>query len=550
MILVSYLVFATFLGSHFSFVQRSHHGKIAKVGRHLRLSSESDPVSISDILDNIVGAPQRISDSARRISATIQAAPQQISDSTQKIIDKIQATPDDIARKVDKVSRNVKDISDAVVYFPSNVTAAVAETQLSIEGQANDVKKKVKDLSPMPFINGALSFTKNIIDTAYDLKEGKISGGTAFAKLAPADKVKAPKVRPEKTQTQVYEDVKENLYLTLDNINGFGRGVVETAEKVVATAERVQQFPDDIKKTRDSVTLTAEIIQKDIEEKQQQAQDIGKVIWKVVTLDAAKETYERTEKQYQSTVEYVTDVKTMLQTNPIAVFTGGMKKETPIAAPVPVVVAKQKEKDKSAFGKVWGALQVTKAGIDATVSTVVSASNGVKGLKRRIDSSIAEQEASEKKNKVQPAPAAPSITSVTATTATAIAAPVVAYYTEPAIVEEDVFETVTSSTSSGTGNGINSSTPVETVMSIVKFEDTVEPEVTKTEPLISMTEAIEIETPVTTEIVAESQSLPESLPESVSNVATSQDNLADESSTPPTESERVPSSLINSTPEI
>lgn len=548
MILVSYLVFVTFLGSHFSFVQRSHHGKIAKVGRHLRLSSESDPVSISDILDNIVGAPQRISDSARRISATIQAAPQQISDSTQKIIDKIQATPDDIARKVDKVSRNVKDISDAVVYFPSNVTAAVAETQLSIEGQANDVKKKVKDLSPMPFINGALSFTKNAIDTAYDLKEGKISGGTAFAKLAPAEKVKAPKVRPEKSQTQVYEDVKESLYLTLDNINGFGRGVVETAEKVMATAERVQQFPDDIKKTRDSVTLTAEIIQKDIEEKQQQAQDIGKVIWKVVTLDAAKETYERTEKQYQSTVEYVTDVKTMLQTNPIAVFTGGMKKATPSAAPAPVIVAKQKEKDKSAFGKVWGVLQVTKAGIDATVSTVVSASNGVKGLKKRIDSSIAEQEASAKKNEVQPTPAA---TSTTAVTTAVIARPVVAYYTEPpAIVEEDVFETVTSSTSSGTATGVISSTPVETVMPIVETEVIVEPEVTKTEPLTSMTEAIEIDTPVTTEIIAESQSLPESLPESVSNVATSQDNSANESSTPPTESEVVPSSLINSTPEI
>ena len=545
MILISHLVFVTFLGSHFSFVQRSHHGKIAEVGRHLRLSSESDPVSISDILDNIVGAPQRISDSARRISATIQAAPQQISDSTQKIIDKIQATPDDIARKVDKVSRNVKDISDAVVYFPSNVTAAVAETQLSIEGQANDVKKKVKDLSPMPFINGALSFTKNVIDTAYDLKEGKISGGTAFAKLAPAEKAKAPKVRPEKSQTQVYEDVKESLYLTLDNINGFGRGVVETAEKVVATAERVQQFPDDIKKTRDSVTLTAEIIQKDIEEKQQQAQDIGKVIWKVVTLDAAKETYERTEKQYQSTVEYVTDVKTMLQTNPIAVFTGGMKKETPIAAPAPVIFAKQKEKDKSPLGKVWGALQVTKAGIDATVSTVVSASNGVKGLKRRIDSSIAEQEASGKKNKVQPAPAAPSTTAVTTAV---LARPVVAYYTEPAIVKEDVFKTATSSASSGTG--VISSTPVETVIPIVESEVIVESEATKTEPLISMTEAIEIETPVPTEIVAELQSLPESVSQSESNVAISQDNSADESSTPPTESEVVPSSLINSTPEI
>lgn len=509
------------------------------------MSSESDPVSIESIYENIVGAPQRISDSTRRIAATVQAVPKQISDSTQKIIDKIQATPDDIARSVDKVSRNVKDVSDAVIYFPSNVTAAVVETQLSIEVQANDVKKKVKDLSPMPFINGALSFTKNVIDTAYDLKEGKISGGTAFAKLAPAEKVKAPKVRPEKSQTQVYEDVKESLYVTLDNINGFGRGVVETAEKVVATAERVQQFPDDIRKTRESVTLTAEIIQKDIEEKQQQAQDIGKVIWKVVSLDAAKETYERTEKQYQSTVEYVTDVKTMLQTNPIAVFTGGKKKEIPIAVPVPAIVAKEKAKDKSAFGKLWGALQVTKAGIDATVSTVVSASNGVKGLKRRIDTSIAEQEAIEKKYKVQ-------AVSPVSVTAYSESIPIVdSYEASTSSVSFDTVADTGIDTGSDSDTGISSSALVDAIQPVVEADSDI------FETLISVskkTETLDVGTLMTAEALTESQPVSESeslsvqVQVQVADVPAIQENTNDESNTPPTDSEVISSPLVNSSP--
>lgn len=539
MILVSCLVFATYLCSNFSFVQYSHNGKSAKVGRHLKLSSESDPVSIESIYENIVGAPQRISDSTRRIAATVQAVPKQISDSTQKIIDKIQATPDDIARSVDRVSRNVRYVSDAVIYFPSNVTAAVVETQLSIEGQANDVKKKVKDLSPMPFINGALSFTKNVIDTAYDLKEGKISGGTAFANLAPAEKVKAPKVRPEKSQTQVYEDVKESLYVTLDNINGFGRGVVETAGKVVATAERVQQFPDDLRKTRESVTLTAEIIQKDIEEKQQQAQDIGKVIWKVVSLDAAKETYERTEKQYQSTVEYVTDVKTMLQTNPIAVFTGGKKKEIPVVVPVPVIVAKEKAKDKSAFGKIWGALQVTKAGIDATVSTVVSASNGVKGLKRRIDTSIAEQEAIDKKYKVQAA-------SPVAVTADSESIPIVDSYEAP--TSSVSFDTEID-TGADTGTGTSSSALVDAILPVVEAETDI---FETTFSVSGKTETLDVDTPMTAEALTESESESESLPAQVqaqvADLPASQENTNDESNTPPTDSELISSPLINSSP--
>ena len=395
------LVSATCLGIAASFLQRGHLGHNVAIGRRLKVAQDSEPASIESIIEQIKGAPQRISDSTQRIAENIQATPRKISDSTQRIADKILSTPDEISKSVEQVARNVKEVTDAVVYFPSNVTATVTETQTNIKAQAEDIKNTIKALSPMPFINRALAVTKNVIDTAYELKDGKINGGDAFTKLLPTEKVKIVKPKPARNQAEVYEEIKENFYTALDSINGFGRGVVETADKVVATAERVQQLPDDISKTRESLTLTAEILQKDFAEKQQQADDIGKVIWKVVTLEAAKETFERTEKQYQDTVKYVTDTKTMLQTNPTAIFTGGLKeKKVPVvAAPAPVV---PKKKDDSAIGKIWDAIKVTKSGLDVTVSAVQSASKGVKGLKQRIDKSIAEQELADRKYGKQP----------------------------------------------------------------------------------------------------------------------------------------------------
>lgn len=406
------LVSASCLGISASFLQRGYLGHDVAIGRRLKVSQESDPASLESIIDQIRSAPQRISESTQRIAENIQSTPRKISESTQRIADKILSTPDEISKSVDQVARNVKEVTDAVVYFPSNVTATVSETQTNIKVQTEEIKNTIKALSPMPYINKVLSVTKNVIDTAYELKDGKINGGDAFTKLLPSEKIKVVKPKPARSQSEVYEEVKESFYSTLDSINGFGRSVVETADKVVATAERVQQLPDDISKTRDSLTLTAEILQKDFAEKQQQADDIGKVIWKVVTLEAAKETFERTEKQYQSTVKYVTDTKTMLQTNPTALFTGGLKeKKAPVVVvPVPVVP----KKDDSAFGKIWGALKVTKSGLDVTVSAVQSASNGVKGLKQRIDKSIAEQELSDRKYGKQPVASSMSVSASSA----------------------------------------------------------------------------------------------------------------------------------------
>jgi hypothetical protein len=381
------LVSATCLCIAASFLQRGYLGHNVAIGRRLKVAQDTDPDSVESIYEQIISAPQRISDSTQRIAENIQATPKKISDSTQRIADKILSTPDEISKSVE--------------HFPSNVTATVTETQTNIKVQAEDIKNSIKALSPLPFINRALAVTKNVIDTAYELKDGKINGGDAFTKLLPAEKVKVVKPKTDRKPEEVYEEIKESFYATLDNINGFGRGVVETADKVVATAERVQKLPEDITKTRESLTLTAEILQKDFAEKQQQADDIGKVIWKVVTLEAAKETFERTEKKYQDTVKYVTDTKTMLQTNPTAIFSGGLKeKKVPVvSAPTPVI---PKKKDDSALGKIWEAIKVTKSGLDVTVSAVQSASNGVKGLKERIDKSIAEQELSDRKYGKQP----------------------------------------------------------------------------------------------------------------------------------------------------
>ena len=379
-----------------SFIQVRLCKNVLATRSRLQMSDASEPASLEDIINNIKATPKRISDTTQRIADTtqkitnqIQAAPKQISDRAQIITDKIQATPAEISRNVDQVTKNVKDVTDAVVYFPANVSATVAQTQSNIIETAEDIKKKVNALSPMPFINNAIAVSKNVIDTANDLKEGKITGGVALSKLSKSDKAAAAPKKPARNQEEVYEEVKESFYSTLDLITGFGRGVVETAEKV-------QKLPDDISKTRDSAVATAAIIQKDIAEKQQQAQEVGKVVWKVVSLEAAKETFERTEKKYQNTVKYISDTKTKLQTDPVSLITGKVKEEK---KPKPVAIVPVPKKDDSVFGKIWGAAKATKAGIDNTVATVQSASQGVKGLKERIDKKIAEEEAAAKISK-------------------------------------------------------------------------------------------------------------------------------------------------------
>ena len=385
-----FLVTVICIGISTSFVRVSYINNGARAGRAYKLSEAAESASLGDILGQIRDTPEKLSENVRRISERIQATPGEISENIQIISDKIQAAPG-------QISRNVKEVTDAVVYFPSNVTATVAETQSNIQERTDAVKRNVRALSPLPFINKALTFSKTVIDTAYELKEGKIDGGKALAKFKPIEIVKPVKVKSVKSPEEAYEEAKENIYTTIDNIKGFGRGVV-------ATAERVQQLPNDVTKTRESVVLTAEILQKDFTEIQNQASDLGKVVWKVVTLEAAKETYERTEKQYQSTVKYVEDTKTMLLTNPTAIFTN---KEKEKQKQLQELQKKQKDlellelksqikiapkiKVENPFTKIMDAVKITKSGVEATISTVQDVTKGVKGLKNRIDRDIAIQ---------------------------------------------------------------------------------------------------------------------------------------------------------------
>lgn len=373
------LVSVSCLGIATSFLQRGYLGHNVAVGRRLYVAQEADPDTLESFMERMKTAPQRISDSTQRIAGNIQSAPKRISDSTQRLTDKILSTPDEISKNIELVAKSIKEVKDAVVYFPSNVTATVTATQANIIVQAEDLKITIKALSPFPYINRALAATKNVINTVYELKDGKINSGDVITQLLPSETVNTVKPKSNRNPEEVYEEIKENFYTAMDSFNGFRRGVVETVE-------RVQQLPDDILKTRESLALTAEILQKDFVEKQQQAGDIGKVIWKVVTLEAAKETFERTEK-------YVTDTKTMLQTNPTAIFKTESKEQKFSLVSIPFFVPKE----GSTLGKIFKAVRDTKSGFDATFAVVQKVSNGVIGLKERIDKSIAEQELSDRK---------------------------------------------------------------------------------------------------------------------------------------------------------
>jgi hypothetical protein len=346
--------------------------------RILRLSEEtSDPAS----------SIQNIINQFKAIPLTVSTKKQEVIDTFQRSSEMIQAAPG-------KFSRNVKLVSDAVIYFPSNVTASVSETRSNIQETTDNITKTVKALSPLPFIQSTVTFFKSVIDTTYELKEGKIKGGDVLAKFKKPEPVKEVKVLPRKSNGAIYEEVKEGFYSTIDNINGFGTGVQ-------AAAGRLQQLPSDIStinenftKTKENLAVTAEMLQKDALEKQEQAGILGKVVWKILTLEAAKETFERTEKKYRSAAKYATETVTILKTNPTSIF-----KSRTAEKKVEAIIATKKiveKKDDSALGKVWGVLRATKDGLDATISTVSNVSNGVQGLKKRIDKNLATQAATSK----------------------------------------------------------------------------------------------------------------------------------------------------------
>eukprot|EP00596_Hydrurales_sp_CCMP1899_P008979 CAMPEP_0119036700 /NCGR_PEP_ID=MMETSP1177-20130426/4602_1 /TAXON_ID=2985 /ORGANISM="Ochromonas sp, Strain CCMP1899" /LENGTH=371 /DNA_ID=CAMNT_0006996955 /DNA_START=485 /DNA_END=1600 /DNA_ORIENTATION=- len=230
-----------------------------------------------------------------------------------------------------------------------------------------------------------MAFFKLVIDTGYDFKEGKIGGGQVLSKFKKPEKTSTNEKPPAKAKRgtstgEVYEEAKENLYATVDNIKAFQQGLINFIK-------RVKQLPNDfistqksLSDTRESLVLTSDMLQKDLETKRLESKEFGKTVWKVVSLEAAKETYVELKLKFDSTADYVSEIKE----NPRLIL---KRKEVEKEVVIPVEVVKE----ESTIGKVWGALKSAKGGIDGAVSTVSGVTRGVQGLQKRIDTTLAEQ---------------------------------------------------------------------------------------------------------------------------------------------------------------
>jgi hypothetical protein len=155
----------------------------------------------------------------------------------------------------------------------------------------------------------------------------------------------------KKPKGTTYEETKENVYAAFDNIKAFQQGFMNLIKRIQRLPSDLTNTQKSFSDTKESLTLTSSMLQKDLEIKKLESQVFGRAVWKVVSLEAAKETYVEFKEKYDSTAEYVSEI----QENPKLIFK--RKVEEKEIAPVPIEV-----KDPSAFSKVLGVLKSAKGG--------------------------------------------------------------------------------------------------------------------------------------------------------------------------------------------
>lgn len=323
------------------------------------------------------------------------------------------------------------------------------------------------------------------------------------------EKVVAVKAFKEKTSSETYEDAKESLYSTIDNVQAFWQGFLRLVEKVKQLPSDVINTQKSFVNTRESLALTSDIFQKDLKIKQLESQEFGKVVWKIVSLEAAKETYVDLKEKYISTAKYVDEV----QANPKLIFSGSVKakvEDIKTVAPIQVV------KDETPLGKVWGVLKATKGGVDGTISAVIGVTKGVQGLQKRIDKKLTEQRVAssnavkkiELKQEIPPSSSISAVESAvapieTTDTTTLETAAITAIDTTDTTAVETTVATAIETTTAISIETTTTATPVETTTTAIPIETTAAtPIETTTATPVETTAAITVETTTATPVIS------------------------------------------------
>ena len=281
-----------------------------------------------------------------------------------------------------KVNETIEQATN-VVQMPSRVVRRTQE-------RAKEVAAAVEKLKAGQF-GAALGL---IVDTKNTDPYITRPGGGTDEKAKAKGKATGKQVQTGTNPLEVFEGVKESLYLLGDGVEGTGKAIVAVGEGIFSVVKAAGELPQTVERTSTSAARNLDAVVADIEGAKARASATGEQIVRIVTLEDARErvagakaSLEDTQRKIKGAVDTITDLSEKIQ---------GRKPFFPPPPPKP--------KPKSTYQTVFSAALKTAGGVASGVSS------GVRWL-------LAKKEM----EKEEPTPAAPPMNSPVSPVISAVA---------------------------------------------------------------------------------------------------------------------------------
>jgi len=276
---------------------------------------------VKGILNNIISLPLVAVKSVKDITYITIDTASTIYDSNNSILSK---TPDSIINNIEITKENIGNVGDAIIEFPSSiandVTKSIGEVSSNIASVSSsivsipsnivtttrNVKKTVKSILKAPGI--VLNSAKGVIDSIYDIAD-KINGIDSIPQTKGSLVYSINNKNNEKSTSDIIDEIKEAIFMTADTVSGTFNAVQDNIPKIINTIEEIPTIPTKVvskyKQTEKGVNDKVVEIQNDFNNAKEKSIKIGNIFYKIITLEAAKETASRINNNYQKLITSV-----------------------------------------------------------------------------------------------------------------------------------------------------------------------------------------------------------------------------------------------------
>lgn len=210
----------------------------------------------------------------------------------------------DVTALPGRITDKVGETIEQVTYVSQAPVRLVQETQATVK----EVKVRVEKFKAGQF--GAVLGLDN--RSKKDPYIAKVGTDLGVVKEDKGSKVLKP--------LEVYEGVKETVYLIADGVEGTGKAIVAVGQGIASAVRAAGALPDTVERTSASWSRTRDAVVADIEDAKSRASAAGEQLVRIVTLEDARERVEgakaslkETQQTIQSVVDTITDVSDKLQ---------------------------------------------------------------------------------------------------------------------------------------------------------------------------------------------------------------------------------------------